>query len=394
MKIFLYFLFFLSGVLSLPNGVVAQNIISQITSAPIHPNGIVWGFRLGINILLQSEEAQGNAFLNPEIIGYGIPPGGRVEVEMLEGFERDPQVPLDENSIILVAGTPQQGLPARVAGYTVGEGANPNTFIITPESAEGLVAENLLSPAPGAAFDPIRQRGIKIIHVGRARAFVSRGETGRVAVRIFDTEGSISASGEAEVKFLPSPRQMVFPTNIPHDQRNHNWQRVKVGQIVGASNMTLPLPLMLYDRNSSGGTDGINGAGVLSLQQVEELGFPIPASINRYSAGLILQDRDGDGLLNPVSDIILGGMSVEAPEGSSGFQVVTPLVSERMFLSVATARYNERAGETVGGSIMQVVFIAGDKPGLYNIRFALLENAGDVDAPDGSVFSYTVVVEE
>ncbi|MEO0327749.1 MAG: hypothetical protein AAF217_04040 [Pseudomonadota bacterium] len=371
----------------------ADGIVNSVISAPVHPNGLVRDMRSGINILLQRPDAMGESFLDPRVVGFGIPSGGRMEIEMVSGFERDPEIPLDEKTLILVTGTPQQGLPAKLTGLNVSQGGNENTYVITAEGNAGFAAEALLSPAPGAAFDPIRQRGIKIIHIGRTSAFISRGDKGEVSVRIFDASNAIVASGKAETLFYPYPRPMIFPTNIPHDQRNHNWQQVGPGQIVGASNNTLPLPLILFDRNRALENLGLIGVGVLSRVQAEELGYIIPKSLDRYSAGLILQDRDGDGLLNPVSDIIIGGMSVTAPDNANNFQVVTPLVSERPFLSVDTGRYNERAGKNVGGAIMQVVFIAGDLPGLYQINFALLENPGDFESEDGSDYTYTVVVE-
>ena len=86
-------------------------------------------------------------------------------------------------------------------------------------------------------------------------------------------------------------------------------------------------------------------------------------------------------------------MSHNVPKGASGHQVLSPLVNEKPFLSVDTRRFNERAGVNIGGAIMQVVFIAGDMPGLYRITFSLLERPGDFDSPDGSSFTYTVVAE-
>ena len=32
--------------------------------------------------------------MDPATIGYGIPAGGRIEVELGEGFERDPAIPV------------------------------------------------------------------------------------------------------------------------------------------------------------------------------------------------------------------------------------------------------------------------------------------------------------
>ena len=215
---------------------LAEGIVSVVVSSPIFANGTVRDIRSGINIYLQRDNARGLDFMDPEVIGYGIPPGGRMEVEMMEGFQRDPNVPLAQPSILLVAGTPQQGLPGRTAGYTVSQGKNENTFVIMPKTPDGLDAAGLKTTVPGASRDPIPQRGIKIVHVGMRMAFVSRGTSGKVEVRIYDGKDKIVNKGTGEMKFLTKPQPQIFPTNIPHDKRNHNWQRVAPGETVGGTN--------------------------------------------------------------------------------------------------------------------------------------------------------------
>lgn len=371
----------------------AEGIVSGITSAPIHPNGIVRDIRSGLNIHLQSDEAKGLDFMDPAVSGYGLPAGGTLEIELLEGFQRDPAIPLDDRTILLVAGTPQQGLPGRFLGFTIKEGKNPYTYVIGSESSAGVDAENLVSPAPGAAFDPIRQRGIKIIHIGRTKAFVSRGEAGVIEVRFRSANGDILASGKGSVSFLKQPSPQIFPTNIPHDQRNHNWQRVGVNKILGVAKNTLPIPFLLFDKNEGLQNKGLNRVGVLSNQQLAEFKYELPESLSRYNGGLILQDTNADGRLSPNADLILGGIRNSFPEGAKGGQILTPLVNETPFLSVETSLFNEKAGANIGGSIMQVVFIAGNKPGVYRSTFSLLQMPGNLESGDGSSVTHTTVVE-
>ena len=95
--------------------VSAEGLVSMVVSSPIFANGTVRDIRSGINIYLQRDGARGLDFMDPAVTGYGIPPGGRMEVEMLEGFQRDANIALAQPSILLVAGTPQQGLPGRTA---------------------------------------------------------------------------------------------------------------------------------------------------------------------------------------------------------------------------------------------------------------------------------------
>lgn len=372
---------------------LADGIVSQVVSAPIFANGTVRDIPSGINIYLQTDNVQGLDFMNPEVLGYGISPGGSLEIEMVSGFERDVNIPLDGKSLLLTVGAPQQGLPEKAGNHTILEGDNPYTFVIRPNSEEGMLPANLRSPAKGAAQDPIPQRGIKILHIGRHFAFVSRGEKGVVEVRFKDRSGNVIARGRGELEFLQEPRPQIFPTNITHDQRNHNWQRVGVGQVVGVSNGTIPMPFLMFDRNEGIGNDGIFGAGILSAGQLREMKFEVPEPLARFTGGLILKDRNGDGFLKPADDIIIGGIYNNSPKDAQGFQVVTPLVNEKPFLSKPTSDFNQRAGNAFGGSLMQVVAVAGDKPGLYRTTFSLLEKSGDVNSPDGSSVTYTVVVE-
>ena len=66
----------------------AEGIVSKVTSAPIFANGIVRDVRSGINIFLQTDQNPGDAFLDPAVPGYGIPPGGRMEIEMVSGLSK------------------------------------------------------------------------------------------------------------------------------------------------------------------------------------------------------------------------------------------------------------------------------------------------------------------
>ena len=390
MKIF--FLSFIFIIISTLNS-LSDGIISQVVSAPTFANATLRDGPSGLNIYLQSDNVKGLDFMNPEVIGYGVSPRGSLEVELVSGFERNKNVPLDDTSILLTVGAPQQGLPAKLTGHVISQGKNENTFVIKPTGIDSMLPEKLASPAKGVGFDQIQQRGIKIIHIGRNFAFTSRGEKGIVEVRFKDSSGNIIATGRSEITFLQASKPQIFPTNITHDQRNHNWQRLGPGQVVGVAKGTLPMPFLMFQKNLDIGKMGLNDVGVLSSQQLSDLSYEMPQELERYNGGLILQDNNGDGFLKPEDDIIVGGIVNEVPEGAIGYQVVTPLVREKPFLSKPTGDFNERAGQALGGSIMQVVYIAGDKIGNYRMTFSLLERFGDVTSPDGSSVTYTIIVE-
>lgn len=371
----------------------ADGLISKIASAPILANGLLTDMRSGTNIFLQSESAPGDAFLDPAVIGYGIEPGGYMEIEMVAGFDRDPKVALDTGSILLVAGTPQQAITAQNAGYRVEEGENPFTFRIVPTNPDGMPAERLLAALPPGNPEPIAQHGIKIIHIGRSFAFINRGDIGTIAVRLFDGNGKLKAEGSADVRFLREPTPQIFPTNIPDKRRNRNWQRVGKQKIVGAvSEGTLPLSFLLFDRNEGFGNAGIVDAGVISAIHLRNIGFQLPQELARYNGGLILQDVDESGDLDPFKDRIIGGVIERVPDGATGHYAATPTVEERPWLSRPTGTYDKNA-EGVGGAIMDIVYITGDQPGKYEVTLALLKDSAKPADGDGSSYTYTVVVQ-
>ncbi len=396
---------FVSGVVAALGlwsaGAQAHNIVSTIVNAPLSASGTVKDARVGINVYLDSKAAPGLDFMDPAVIGFGIAPGGRLEIEMAEGFERDWSVDLSQSAIMMVTGAPQQGLPGKAVGYTVGEGGNEKTFVITPTGEQGLPAVALMTPAPGAKGDPIRQRGLKVIHIGfQQSAFYNRGERGRVEVHFFDAAGKITARGSSTVAFLPAPVPQVLPTNFPDKRRNHNWQRAAPGQILGQAAGTVPIALMMYAR-AQGLTgddlyafkEGIAGAGVLSTPQLKAMGFDKPAGIARYNGGLIVQDADGDGKLDPVRDRIIGGVIAQAPAGAKGQELRSLEVDGKAVLSQPTQALVAKAGKRWGGAMMRLQFTAGSKPGKYRPTLALLRDPNDLASGDGSSYTYTIVVE-
>ena len=387
-------------VLVAPSQLVAEGIVSTIVNAPLSATGTVENARVGINVYLQSEDNAGIDFMDPSVVGYGIPAGGRLEIEMGGDFERDWAIDLTQSAIILVTGAPQQGLPGKAAGYEVEEGENDNTFVITPTKAEGIVAEKLMSPSPGVKGDLVKNRGIKVIHIGfQQSAFINNGDAGTVSVRIVDSVGSVVSSGSESISFLDAPVAQVLPTNFPQQMRNHNWQTIKPGDTLGQTEGTLPLTFMMYDQASARDTDalyafkdGIENIGVLSTQQLVAAGFEKSESMARYNGGLVMQDTDKDGLLDPVKDKIIGGVLANAPQGARGQELRSLVREGKPVLSVLTEKIAEKPGKRWGGSMLMLQFTAGDKPGKYRPTVALMKDPGDPAAGDGSSFTYTIQV--
>ncbi len=378
----------------------AHGIVSKIVNAPLTATGTVKGARIGINVYLQNSSAPGIEFMDPKVEGYGIPAGGRLEVEMGGGFERIFNVPLVQSAIMLVTGAPQQGLPGKKVGYKVSEGNNDNTFVFTPTGEKGMPAAMVMSPAPGSKMDPIRNTGIKVLHIGFLEtAFLNKGDKGTVTVRFIDAKGKVTSQGTGSVRFLSTPVPQILPTNFPNKRRNHNWQRIKSGETLGKTKGTVPVTLMMYGKGSGAASKlhmfkgGIAGAGVLSTPQLKAMGYSKPASISRYNGGLIVQDTNGDGALDPSKDRIIGGVIARAPKGAKGQELRSLEKGGKAILSRLTVDMAPKPGKRWGGSLMLLQFTGGSKSGKYRPTLALLRDPGNLESGDGSSYTYTIVVE-
>lgn len=378
----------------------AEGIVGKVTGSPLNSTGLVKGGPSLINVYLQKPGAEGIEFYDPKIPGFGIPPGGRIEVEMAEGFERDHGVALDTGAVHMVSGTPQHGLSSRALGYVSKEGANKNTFYITAPTPAGLPAEKLLPRATVKKLDPIPNIGLKTFHIGLSTvAFRNAGDTGTVKVRIVDGRGTVTASGSASVRFFHTELPQIHPNNFLNQGRNHNWQRIKPGGVLGKTAGTVPLTFMLFDKPTGSPAQirnskrGISGVGVLSTQQLRAMNYTKPAPLARYNGGLIVRDADGDGNLDPRKDQIIGGIKASAPSGAKGQEARSLDSGGKPILSQPTGVFSERAGKRIGGAIMQVQFTGGSLPGKYRPTFALLKDPKDLSSGDGTEYTYTIVVE-
>ena len=391
-----------AGALTLtPSAIaLADGIVATVVNSPLSAAGTVRGAHAGINIYLQSNQAKGIEFFDPKVPGYGIPAGGRIEIEMGKGFERDWDVPLSQAAIMLVSGAPQQGLPGKAVGYTVSEGKNENTFAIKAKSPNGLPAAMIKSPAPGSKMDKVPNRGIKVFHVGFLQsAFLNKGKEGTINVRFIDGKSKVQAKGSYTVNFLDKPRPHILPTNFPNKVRNHNWQRVKAGSVLGKTAGTVPITLMLYDRATGPAKKmvkfkrGIVGAGVLSTQQLRKMNYKLPSAIGHFNGGLIIKDKNGDGKLDPKTDQIIGGVIGSAPPGAKGQELKSASKNGKLMLSVPAQKIVPKPGKRFGGAIMTLEFTAGNKPGFYRPTLALLADPNDLSSGDGSTYAYTIIVE-
>lgn len=378
------------------------NVVSKVINSPLSAAGAVQGAHTGINVHLQTTDAQGIEYFDPKVAGYGIPAGGRIEIEMGEGFVRDEFIDLTQAAIMLVSGAPQQGLPGKAVGYTIEEGDNVRTFVIKAKSPKGLPAAKIMPPAPGSKMDAMRNRGIKVFHIGFLKsAFLNadKAKNAKLTVRFIDGKNQVIAEGSGTLPLTAQPVPQILPNNFPDKVRNHNWQHIKPGQILGQTKGTVPLTLMLYDKANVPAKQmvkfkkGITGAGVLSTPQLNAMGYQKPAAIARYNGGLILRDTDGDGKLDPKSDAIIGGVIAAAPAGAKGQELRSLEKAGKLVLSRPATAYAKGPGKRFGGAIMALQFTGGSKVGKYRPTLALLRKPNDLKSGDGSSYTFTVVVE-
>ena len=377
----------------------AEGIAYKIVNSPLAPAGTVRDAHTGINILLQSDQHQGPTFMSPEVVGYGISPGGRIEIEMLDGFERDRSVKIAQKVIMVLSGTPHQPMPGKAVGYAVSEGSNPKTIVIRSTKPAGLQAETLMSPVPGAKGDPIRQRGIKVFHIGLLEyPFVNRGTKGTIEVRFLDRAGRVLHAGRQVLSFLDTPVPQIQPSNMPDAQRSHNWQSAKRGDVLGVTGGSLPISYSVYgtpkgvpQSEMKSFKGGLLGVGVLSTQQLAAMEYKLPPEIARYTGGLIVQDGNADGRLDPKADKIIGGVIGAAPAGAKGQELRSLNVHGATDLTRPLAAYHAKFGKLFGGAVGLLQFTVGDKPGLYKPTLALLSNPDDLAGGDGSSYTFTIV---
>ncbi len=382
MKTKLYSAAFAIALAGVGTTAMADGIVSTIVNSPLSATGTLSGSRVGINIYLQKPGAMGADFMDPNVIGYGIPKGGKLEVELGGGYERDWDIGISQSSMMLVTGTPQQGLPGKKVGYTIAAGDNENTLVVTPTGENGLVAEKTMTPAPGAKGDPVRQRGIKVLHVGFLQsAFLNTGESGTVTVRFKDAAGNVVATGTETIEFIKSPRAQILPTNFPHKRRNHNWQTVSPGAATA-----LPLTYMVYGKSTGTNTKshyafkgGMEGLGVVADGK------------GRFKDGLLVRDTNGDGKLDASTDTIVGGVNISAPAGATGQSLQNMMINGKAMLSIDTMKMAPKPGKRWGGSMMMLSFKAGSATGKYRATVSLLNKPGDMSSGDGASYTYTII---
>jgi len=301
------------------------NIVVATPKAPVVADGDVTGKPTDFNLVLDRS-------LDPQVAGRTLLTGRTISVTLPDAFARTDVPVKAPESGALVKGWPQGGLD----GYTVTL-AGTHTVVFT--ATRDIV--------PTGPDDP----GIKVLHV-RGRAFTNPAP-GDYAIRVVAEtgQGGTVETGTGTLTIRPQVIPSINPTNALFPQpSNNNWQRVPVSTVA-----SLPLDFLLF------GADGqpLNGVGVAPAD---------PARFPRYTGGLLVRDTDGDGLLDPASDTVVGGVIGAAPAGATGQRAASPVdAAGRPVVSGQLAR----ADGTPAPGLLRVLFRTGTQPGDYTPTFEL-----------------------
>jgi hypothetical protein len=302
-----------------------NNIVVATPKAPVVADGDVAGRPTEFNLVLDRS-------LDPQVAGRTLLTGKTISVTLPDAFVRTAVPVQAPESGALVKGWPQGGLD----GYTVTL-AGTHTVVFT--ATRDIV--------PSGPDDP----GIKVLHV-RGRAFTNPAP-GDYAITVVAETGPDGAveTGTGTLTIRPRTVPSVNPSNALFPQpSNNNWQRVPVDTVT-----PLPLDFLLF------GADGqpLNGVGVAPAD---------PARFPRYTGGLLVRDTNGDGLLDPATDTVVGGIIGAAPAAATGQRAASPVdAAGRPVLSGQIARPD---GITAPG-ILRILFRSGDRPGEYAPTFEL-----------------------
>lgn len=295
---------------------------------------------------------------NPATPGVSMRAGETIRLKLPGAFKRNQQVAVNsdaDTNMVFVKGWPQAAI--KLAGqYVIGYDEKANA--ITAKAVKDIGTDGPNAP------------GIKIIHL-RGRTFLNPGPGDySVTVEHVTTDGTVKAAWAGTIKVLESaPKARLAPTNfhLPPGT-NSNFQKAAPGQV-----MPHYLGLLLWGE----GGRSLNHVGIAPRD---------PKRFPRFTGGLLVQDVNGDKVLDSSVDKVVGGIIGAAPEGAEGQSAVSPSGPDgKPILSgevLRSAAFPPAAG---GGKpnpgLLAIQFRAGDKPGLYRPTFELL---------DGNSYQFTL----
>lgn len=295
---------------------------------------------------------------DPSAPGLAMQRGEAIRMELPTDFHRNGQVAImadADTNLVLTKGWPQAAV--KLAGqYRVGYDEKHNAMTVTAVADIGTDGAN----APG----------IKVIHL-RGRSFLNPGPGDYpVTVVLVSPDGAAKNKWNGTITVLGhAPDARLAPTNfhLPPGT-NADFQKAPAGQV-----MPYLLGVLLWDKQGR----PVNDVGIAPRDLSR---FP------RYTGGLLVQDTNGDKVLNPAADKVIGGIIGAAPEGAKGQAATSPHGADgKPVLSGAVLRSAAFPPAAGGGKpnpgLLAAEFRVGDKPGLYRPTFELL---------NGNSFQFTL----
>ena len=286
---------------------------------------------------------------NPATPGLALRSGESLRLMMPAAFKRNTAVAISADTdanLVLTKGWPQGSV--RLAGqYRVAYDAKDNAMTVSATQDVGTDGAN----APG----------IKVIHL-RGRSFVNPfpGDY-PVSVTQAAADGKALAVWQGQLKVLDdAPSARLAPTNfhLPPGT-NGDFQKVAAGQAAPHA-----LGLLLWGAQGS----ALNGVGIAPRDLAR---FP------KYTGGLLVQDSNGDKVLDPAIDKVVGGIVGAAPQGATGQAAISPLGADGKPVLSGEVLRNAAFPPAIGGGkpnpgLLAIQFKAGSLPGLYRPTVELI----------------------
>jgi hypothetical protein len=322
-----------------------------IGPAPISYDGHVAGQATDLVFVLERNG-------DPAVPGHTLAAGDTLAVRLPKDFTRNAAAPLSEDTdrnLVLTRGWPQ-GAVRQSGQYRIFYDAATNSVGVRALVDVGRDGAN----APG----------IKVIHL-RGQTFLNPGP-GEYPVEVIQraANGATKAlwSGKATILFdAPKARIAVTNFHLPPGT-NSDFQKIGVGR---------PAPHLLGLLLWTDPGSPLDGVGIAPRDLTR---FP------KYTGGLLLQDTNGDKVLDPKVDRVVGGIIGAAPAGARGQAATSPRGSDgNPVLSgsvLRDARYP--GGGKPNPGLLPVQFAAGDKPGQYRPTFEVI---------GGNSYQYTLIAE-
>lgn len=314
----------------------------RVAPAPITFDGNVSGQASDYVFVLRPDA-------DPSVPGLSMQAGDTIRIRLPDAFERNPAVEIkrDANTnLVLTKGWPQAAVK-QTGQYTIGYDA----------------ASHTMSAAALTNIDPVGANapGIKVIHL-RGRTFLNPAP-GMYPVTITQSaaDGTLKASWSGSIGVLDSaPEARLAPSNfhLPPGT-NSDFQKTAPGQV-----LPHPLGLLLWGQAGS----ALNQVGIAARDLARH---------PRYTGGLLVQDTNGDKVLDPAVDRVVGGIIGAAPQGARGQSATSPVGDDGKPVLSGEVPRNPAFPAAMGGGkpnpgLLPVQFRAGDRPGLYRPTFELI----------------------